>query len=43
LTVRVDKDFSVGGQLSYFPSEYLGKPRPDNGFLFSLSLMFSPI
>jgi hypothetical protein len=43
LTVQVDKDFSVGGQLSYFPSEYLNKPRPDNGLLFSLSLMFNPI
>jgi hypothetical protein len=44
LTVRVDKDFSVGSQLSSFP--FLGstyKSRPDFGWLFTLSLMFSPI
>jgi hypothetical protein len=43
LTIRVDKEFSLGGQVSYFPYEYSSKSRPDYGLVFSLSLMFNPI
>lgn len=42
MLVRVDKQFSAEGTLSYFPFEF-SKPRPDFGLLFSLSLIFRPI
>jgi hypothetical protein len=42
LTVRVDKDFSLGGQITSFP-EFSDKPRPEYGLIFSFLLEFRPI
>ena len=42
ILVRVDKEFSAQGDISWFPSEISGT-RPDFGTLFSLSLIFRPI
>ncbi|HJT25054.1 MAG TPA: hypothetical protein VJ873_10780 [bacterium] len=44
MVVRVDQSFSVDGSVSYFPFEF-GQSiyRPDDGWIFSLSLIFRPI
>ena len=43
--VRVDKDFSAEGSVTYFPTRNYWDPvyRPADGFLFSLSAVFRPI
>ena len=41
-STRVDKDFSVEGEISYFPVDLSGA-RPASGVLFSVSLLFRPI
>jgi hypothetical protein len=44
IVVRVDKSFSAEGSVAFFPFEF-GMPiyRPDDGWIFSLSLVFRPI
>ena len=41
LLVRVDKEFSAEGRVSYFPYE-ISAARPDFGILFSLAVAFRP-
>lgn len=44
IRVRVDRDFSAEGKVSYLPYQFpLSAVGPDTGFLFSLSLIFRPI
>jgi hypothetical protein len=43
LIVKVDKEFSTEGSVTYFPEEFDVGYRPADGWIFSLSLIFRPI
>ncbi len=44
LAIKVDKDFSADGSLSFFPEGFLTPVyRPDQGWVFSLSITFRPL
>jgi len=44
MAIKVDKDFSADGSLTFFPEEFLASVyRPDQGWVFSLSITFRPL
>jgi len=43
MDVQVDKTFSVDGQLIYFPWYFGGIGRPNQGWMFNLSMDFKPL
>jgi len=44
MVIRVDQSFSVDGSVAFFPFEFGSSAyRPDDGWIFSLSLIFRPI
>jgi hypothetical protein len=44
MVVKVDKEFSAEGSVTFFPNEFgFSVYRPDDGWIFSLSLVFRPV